>query len=281
MSSHPPELQEKDFIQDDRIKNKLPFWLWGVLFTLIVTLIWGTGSWYSQKISQEVEANPFLQVTNRQMSLFLSQFPEYMRVNKKTGRAGYLPGFQYLDKLNIEPEMADQIVVAPPELLFLYHTWERLLSPEFIPRSIKLSEFKEFLLYAEEWQPKYWPKAPAEYIKFANALLSNEGIESESIPAMAAPKEVVQAFQGWKNFFKEGEAINNTVPTYGQMMTFLNASPHYQRNYWRNILIDSYPNYLKNLYTHPAINPSLTIPKSEIAPFLKVAFYNYQQSLKK
>lgn len=281
MSSNPPELQEKDFIQDDRIKNKLPFWLWGVLFTLIVTLIWGTGSWYSQKISQEVEANPFLQVTNRQISLFLWQFPEYMRVNKKTGRAGYLPGFQYLDKLNIEPEMADQMVVAPPELLFLYHTWERLLSPEFIPRSIKLSEFKEFLLYAEEWQPKYWPNAPAEYVKFANALLSSSEIESGSIPDIAAPKDVVQAFQGWKNFFKEGEAINKTVPTYGQMMTFLNASPHYQRNFWRNILMDSYPNYLKNLNTNPSINPTLTIPNSEVAPFLKVAFYNYQQSVKK
>ncbi len=278
MSIRPPELSEKDFIQNDGPKNDLPYWLWGILFTMIIALIWGAGSWYNKKISQEFEGNPFLQVTNRQMSIFLWQFPEHMRVNVKTGKAGYLPGFQYIDSLSLEPEMAEDYVIAPPELLFLYHTWHRLLDPEFIPRTLQLPEFKEFLLYAVEWQPKHWPQAPANYIAFANALLKNENIKQEILNNLTLPKEVVQAFQGWKNFFKEGEAINQVSPTYKEMSDFLKVSPNYARNFWRNIVEEHYPNYLKSV---AAGWTSGTIPGDELTPFLKVAFYNYLQSIKK
>lgn len=274
----PPELPEKDFIQDNQSKNNLPYWLWGILFTLLVALIWGTGSWYTQKMTREVEANPFLQVTNREMSIFLWQFPEHMRVNVSSGRAGYLPGFQYLEKLSLEPNMADLTVVAPPELLFLYHTWHRLLSPEFILRPIPLSEFKEFLLYAVEWQPKNWPNAPADYTSFADALLTNT--KPEGLVEITLPKDVMQAFQGWKNFFKEGEAINKTAPTYEQMSDFLKVAPNYARNFWRNIIAEHYPNYLKTL-TSGKYDAAAKIPDNELSPFLKFAFYNYQQSLKK
>lgn len=274
MSIHPPELPERDFIQNNRPGNNLPYWLWGILFTMVVALIWGTGSWYNKKINQELEANPFLQVTNREMSVFLWQFPEHMRVNVTTGKAGYLPGFQYIDKVSLEPEMADRYVIAPPELLFLYHTWKRLLSSEFIPRPIQLNEFKEFLLYAEEWQPKYWPAAPSGYVAFANALLENENIKQDSLKQVAPPKEVVQAFQGWKNFFKEGEAINKVFPTFAQMSDFLKVCPNYARNFWRNIVEDKYPNYLKSLTTEKNSSTE-KIPKEELAPFLRVAFYNY------
>lgn len=280
MSINPPELSEKDFIQDNRPKNPLPYWLWGVLLTLLVSLIWGMGSWYNKKMTHEVEANPFLQVTNRQMSIFLWQFPEHMRVNVSTGRSGYLPGFQYVDKLSLEPNMADLYVVAPPELLFLYHTWHRLLNAEFIPRPIQLSEFKEFLLYAVEWQPKNWPGAPSDYVEFANALLESKTIDPGSLPDITPPMDVIQAFQGWKNFFKEGEAINKMSPTYGQMADFLRVSPNYARNFWRNIVMDKYPNYLKTL-TSGKYTPTVAIANEELAPFLKFAFYNYQQSIKK
>lgn len=276
----PPELQEKNFIQDNIPKNNLPYWLWGILFTMLMALIWGTGSWYNEKMSKELEENPFLQVTNRQMSIFLWQFPEHMRVNIKTGRAGYLSGFQYVDKLSLEPNMAEQYVVAPPELLFLYHTWHRLLSPEFIPRPIQLSEFKEFLLYAVEWQPEHWPKAPSEYVTFANALLASKAIDPKSLSDLSPPKEVVQAFQGWKNFFKEGEAINKVAPTYEQMIGFLKVAPNYARNFWRNIVQEKYPNFLKTLLTKKD-NLSDSIPNDELAPFLKVAFYNYTQTQSK
>lgn len=274
-----PELSEKDFIQDNRSKNNLPYWLWGILFTMVVALIWGGSAWFNQKLNREVETNPFLQVTNRQFSIFLWQFPEYMRVNSKTGKTGYLPGFQYINSLAIEPGMADTFVEAPPELLFLYHTWNRLLSPEFISLPIQLSEFKEFLLYAPEWQPKNWPAAPLDYANFANTLLQSKEINPGVLPDVEAPKEVLQAFQGWKNFFKEGEAINRISPTYAQMAAFLNASPNYARNFWRNIVHDNYPKYLLSL-SKGDYSPTVSIPKNELAPFLKVAFYNYQQSNK-
>ncbi len=280
MSVDPPgQLPDKDFIQNNVPKNNLPFWLWGILFTLFVSLMWGGGSWYSKKMGQELQEHPFLQVTNRQMSIFLWQFPEHMRVNVTTGRTGYLPAFQYVDKLSLEPQMADLYVVAPPELLFLYHTWHRLLSPEFIPLPIQLSDFKEFLLYAEEWQPKYWPEAPADYVKFANALLENKDINSGTLKDLAPPKIVVQAFQGWKNFFKDGEAINQVTSTYKQMTSFLEICPNYARNFWRNIMADKYPHYLKTL-TLEKFNPSDTLSNDQLAPFLKVAFYNYQQKKK-
>lgn len=279
MTTPPPELPEKKFIQDNIPRNNLPYWLWGTLFTLVVALVWGIGSWYTQKLTQEIEVSPFLQVTNRQMSIFLWQFPEHMRVNVKTGRAGYLPGFLYTDKLSVEPNVADQIVGAPPELLFLYHTWHRLLSPEFIARPVQVAEFKEFLLYAEEWQPKNWPAAPIDYVKFANAILDSKNFDSGSLPTISLPKEVAQAFQGWENFFKEGEAINKVAPTFEQMAAFLKVSPHYARNDWRNIVMEKYPKYLKTL-TSGAFNPSATIPDDELAPFLKFAFYNYQKNVK-
>lgn len=91
-----------------------------------------------------------------------------MRVNSKT-KSGYLPGFQYIDKLSIEPNMADLYAVAPPELLFLYHTWNRLLSPEFITRPIQLSEFKEFCCMQRNGSRKLASRAK-DYVDFANAL---------------------------------------------------------------------------------------------------------------
>ncbi|MCE5317775.1 MAG: hypothetical protein LLG04_10540, partial [Parachlamydia sp.] len=71
----PPEkrLQEKDFIQDSLSSNPFPFWLWLVLLAIIASLFWGGSSWLSQQINREVAASPFLQVTNRQFSLFLWQ----------------------------------------------------------------------------------------------------------------------------------------------------------------------------------------------------------------
>lgn len=277
MNPIPPQLSEKDFIHEPSSKDKFPFWLWGILFTMVVSLLWGSYSWYTQKITNEIESNPFLQVTNRQMSLFLWQFPEFMRINVKSGKSGYLPGFQYVQKISLEPEMADQYVSAPPELLFLYHTWDRLLNPEFVPRPIQLSEFKEFLLYAVEWQPQYWLKAPPDYVKFANSLLENKNDLPKNL-THAAPKEVIQAFQGWKNFFKEGEAINHVKATYAKMSDFLKVAPHYARPFWRNIMLEQYPHYLKSITTENGSSKE-EIPSNELAPFLRVAFFNYTKSL--
>jgi len=230
-------------------------------------------------MAKQVKSNPFLQVTNRQFSLFLWQFPEYMRVNA-TQKAGYLPGFQYQSKISLVLGSADDYVSAPPELLFLYHTWHRLISSEFIARPIPLNEFREFLDYEEEWQPQNWPAAPSGYVHLTQTLESSTQADLRALPIAILPQEVRVAFQGWKNYFKEGYLINQTKPTFAEMEGFLKSNPNYARNYWRNIVLDSYPNYLKTL-SLGSFDPNAIISKDEIAPFLRVAFFNYKQSLEK
>src|SRR5271154_2343172 len=106
--SIPPNkpLQEKDFIQESYTKNPFPIWLWFFIVITITALLWGGGSWYTKRMNQEIRSSPFLQVTNRQLSLFLWQFPEYMRANART-KNGYLPGFQYQEKISVFPDVAD------------------------------------------------------------------------------------------------------------------------------------------------------------------------------
>lgn len=272
----PPEkrLEEKDFIQDSLASNPLPFWLWLVLVAILASLFWGGSSWLSQQINQEVAASPFLQVTNRQFSLFLWQFPNFMRINTRI-KTGYLPGFQ---DVSINLADADKYVVAPPETLFLYHAWTRLIAREYAERPIPAKEFQEFLNSTEEWQPKNWREAPKEYAETVAKLdLPDSPKDLKSLPHVALPVVVRQAFQGWKNYYKEGEAINEVKPTYEEMAQFLKLYPHYSRNNWRNIMSDNAPSYLIQMEPQ---DPKAEIPKDQLAPFLRVAFYNYQQSLK-
>jgi hypothetical protein len=271
------ELQEKDFIQDRLRKNPFPFWIWLVILTTFIAILWGTGNWYSNFINTEISRNPFLQVTNRQFSLFLWQFPEYMRINSKN-KQGYLTGFQYEERITLVLKEADNYVVAPPSLIFLYHVWQRLISEEFISRPMPADEFKQFLAYAEEWQPRFWPNAPKPYLNFVADLeksASNEALSKKEEEVI--PFEVKQAFQGWKNYFKEGDAINAISPTYAEMSQFLKTNPNYARNYWQNIVYDNYPMYLKNIEDEHKNKEE--IPKDELAPFLRVAFFNYSKSL--
>lgn len=270
-------MQEKDFIQDNLASNPLPFWLWLVLVALIASLFWGGSSWLSQQINREVAASPFLQVTNRQFSIFLWQFPNFMRMYSRV-KTGYLPGFQD-SNVSINLEDAEKYVVAPPETLFLYHTWSRLIAQEYIERPIPAKEFHEFLNASEEWQPKNWREASKEYAETVAKLdLPDSSKDLQSLPHTALPVVVRQAFQGWKNFFKEGEAINAVAPTFEEMASFLKLYPYYARNYWRNIMMDKTPSYLLQQETK---DPKAVIPDDQLASFLKVAFYNYQQAFKK
>lgn len=261
------QLQEKDFIHEEYRKNPYPFWIWLCLLSFFVALLWGTKSWYAGQIQERIESIPFFQVTNREISLFLWQYPQHMRVHvaKKTG---YLPAFQYLSKVTVEPELADDYVIAPPELLFLYHTWKRLLSEYTYEQVIPVQEFREFLNYAEEWQPAYWKEASTEYRALVSRL-SDYNKEENLAPQLPVP--VKQAFQGWRNYFAEGEQINQLKPTYEQVENFLKEHPHYARSYWRNLLEGSVPNYLKGLSGENREKP---VPNEELAPFLKFALYN-------
>jgi len=108
-------------------------------------------------------------MANRDLSLFLWQHPQYMRVHSKT-KNGYLPGFRYTDKVSIDPAYADEYAISPAEILFLYHAWHRLLGQDWVERTIGVAESQEFLEYAEERQPENWPAAPQDYVKFVQGL---------------------------------------------------------------------------------------------------------------
>jgi hypothetical protein len=91
------------------------------------------------------------------------------------------------------------------------------------------------------------------------------------------PIEVRQAFQGWKNYFQEGDAINNFKPTLKDVRLFLQAAPHYARNFWRNILQNSYPEYLMNVNKADS-KEDQPLEINEMAPFFRVAIYNFLHS---
>jgi hypothetical protein len=274
MSTPTPPLSEKDFIHEEYPRNPYPFWIWLLGVVAFTMLIWGGSVWYSRWLAKKVEEAPFLHVTNRQFSLFLWQNSSLMRKNMPV-KSGYLPGFQYIDKVSLFLPNADQYVVAPPEILFLYHTWHRLISAEFTPRPVPLEEFRQFLDYAEEWKPQNWPGAPKEYIELVGKLPS---MQSQDLQPLL-PLDVQKAFQGWKNYFLEGDAINEVKPTYREMQEFLETHPHYARNYWRNIVDSEKLHYLKTL-SSGTFEPDEIIPEDELSGFLKVAFFNAEQAKK-
>lgn len=248
------ELSEKDFIKEPRQKNPVPLWLWFTILFGVMALFWIGGYWLSREKKETVSRGPFLQVTNRDFSLFLWQHTEYMRPHRKD-KTGYLPGFKTGSMVNPELNKLDEWVVVPPEILFEYHAWKRLLGNNVIKRTVTPAELKEFLAYADEWMPQNWKKASPEYTKVVEELdtLTVDDLRH------SLPKEVMQAFVGWKNYFKEGESIVDYQPDEETIKKFLSAYPKYQRNYWRNL----YPKYLH---------------ENEMPAFLKAAIYNYKES---
>lgn len=274
MTAPKPELSEKNFINESYSKNPFPFWLWLFLVAAFSAIFWGGASWYNAKLGSVFNVSPFLQVTNREMSLFLWENPEFMRINAKQ-KSGYLPAFKYLDKVTIDLVQADEYAAAPPELLFRYHTWDRLVSQEFSQRPIPKKDFQDFLSYAEEWQPAYWPGASEEYKKLVKELPKIQTDDLSTLSQEALPKPVRKAFQGWLNYFKDGEAINTFKPTYAQVRQFLSVNPHYARNFWRNVVQETTPDYLKSLKT---AKEDSTVPNEELTSFLSVALYNYLQA---
>lgn len=263
-------LSEKNFIHEEYPKHPYRFWIWFAIIAGVTYLLWLLFFWYSTTLTQQVESSPFLQVTNRQISLFVLQNPEFMRSQAKN-KTGYLPGFQYVDRIGIDVPYADDYAIAPPEVLFLYHTWHRLLSESYPERLISPKEFREFLDYSQEWQPKNWREAPQGYVKLVAELPQTDIQDLSALPRDVMPQDVRLAFIGWKNFFKEGDQINAVRPSFDEMDAFLKEYPHYAFNYWRNIVGK---NYLKS-YAEPKANKAGQISEDELAPFLRAAFYNY------
>lgn len=231
-------LLENHFIHEEYRKDPYPLKFWSLFVTLSLILIYAVSYFAEDLKVQTWQQNPFLRVTNREFSLFLWQNPEHMRVHAKS-KIGYLPGFQYLHKINMDVETSENAVTVPPDILFLYHTWNRLVGSYSYDRKISVIELKEFLNLVDEWRPENWQDAPKEYgelVQFLHSLEVDVDLDIKS----KVPFEVRQAFYGWKNYFKEGEAINAFKPTALQMEVFLEKYPNYTKNYWKNI----YPDYL-------------------------------------
>lgn len=269
-SAPPPQLPSYDG------GGGMQMWMWLAFLAAFLTLIWGIGSEYTGYLQTKAEAKPFLQVTNRQISLFLWQNPEFMRVNVSS-KSGYLPGFEYINKFTMNPQMADQYAIAPPEVLFRYHTWNRLLKGEFTPRPIHVTEFVEFLENDEAWQPENWPEAPEDYREMVKSLDPTSKEDMQKMPESTLPKDVRIAFQGWKNFQFEGENINAMRATYKQMAEFIKKHPHYARSYWRNISDRGQQQYLKEL-NQATDESDEVIPPDQLTPWLKVALYNFRMA---
>ena len=266
-------IKEENFIHEEQGKAALSLGVWIALSIAGFICIWFGANWFSFQIDNKINQSPFLQVTNRQMSLFLWQNPEKMRAHVKS-RTGYLPDFQPAPKLTPKPNHADDYVAAPSEVLFLYHTWDRLISGYVFPKPIPRHEFLEFLMFDEEWLPDYWKEAPAEYQNLITHLENEKLDDLQVLSESALPMVVRQAFWGWKNYIKEGPEINSTKPSVRKMLHFLSIYPHYDRSYWCNL----FPNYLAS-FSQGKIHGDDVIPDEDLVPFLRVAYYNYTKQL--
>jgi len=273
-------LSEKDFIQNKNPIAPFPFWVWLFLLTIVVSLLWGTWGWYEQNLQKFESHEPFLQVTNRNFSVFLWQFPNYLRANVKS-KTGYLPDFQP-DRANFSLSAAEDYVSAPPELLFLYHTWSRLLAGDFIARPIPPQEFKEFLEEVKEWNPDYWTQAPDAYKALMKDQVYQQLANMQALPETTLPRIVRQAFQGWKNYFKEGSQINELQPTLTQVQQFLVQHPNYDRPNWRNIAEVADQSVAGNdyllVFQSPVLDASQPIAAEQLSTFLKVALFNAKEA---
>lgn len=276
MRGQDENLFEKNFIDNGLNKTFSVAWLWLFIITALLAVLWGIGALFREETACQVFKAPFLQVTNRKLSVFLWQYSSLMRINSNNKNA-YLPGFQYIDGVNPELQMVDQYAVAPPEVLFLYHAWDRLIGCEFARRTISPEEFQNFLRDVPEWAPQNWADAPLGYIQLVESLSHNSVADLQEISEDFFPMIVRQSFQGWKNYYKEGESINRVKASYGEMKMFLEQFPYYGRSYWKNILEETTPKYLHTV-SDDHRDPQAIIPSFELSSFLKVAFFNFQQA---
>lgn len=271
-----PSLSEADFISSKKQPPSLPVWLWIFLITAVIAIGWGMSGWVERKGQEERQKSPFLEVTNREFSLFLWHFPSFLR-GPASAKNGYLDAFE-ANQPQMKPEKADLWVTAPPELIFLYHTWNRLLAADPLITSIPSEEFIRFLDEVPEWKPLYWKAAPSEYEEWLKAKKYLTMPELQQATEQELPLVVRQAFQGWKNYMLEGEQINQLKPTVGEAAAFVEKYPHYGRSYWRNLHAVQGQrvagiNYLKSL-REPSADPEAPMQEDELAVFFKIAFFN-------
>lgn len=216
-----------------------------------------------------------MQVTNRQFSIFLWQNPQFIRAYIRR-KEHYLDAWG--DRLTVDPARADEWVSAPAEVLFLYHTWQRLLASYYYRRPIPQIEFLDFLKSDPEWHPRYWREAPDRYRELVAWLEEGSQIgDLQYVSEGELPTIVRQAFQGWKNFTKESEAIHNLRPTYDTLQAFIETYPNFRRPLWINLVRHERPDYLNldRAREGDKIKGSDLVAESKLDGLLKMALYNY------
>jgi hypothetical protein len=264
VSDSEKELSEKDFIQERGPKF---VWIFILLFLVFISLMWGIDYWQRDIARKELKNSPFFQVTNREFSIFLWQNPQYMRKHAGFSEL-YLTHFHTQGSVHLIPEFAEEYVVAPPDILYRYHTWKRLIGNYVPPRPIDKEIFQFFLDENTEWYPVNWKNAPTAYVQ----LIANLGaLDVENLQSLAydqLPLEVRMAYIGWFNYMHEWMQINMFIPTRNQLNHFLASYPNYARNFWRNL----YPNYLLNQ------DQTKHLSEFDMTWFLKSAAFNFEQS---
>lgn len=271
----PAELPDDQMIHEGYKQDPGNIWAWVFIVAAVSALIWGTLSQYTNYLQDAVGPHPFLQVTNREMSRFLWQNPEFMRANVRM-KMGYLPAFAVGEGMRLDPSLADEWAIAPPEVLFRYHTWNRLIGETWFPRSIPAERFMTFLEASPQWTPRYWKAAPAAYTEFVASLDRTSTVDLSALQSTTLPQEVRVAFQGWQNFEYEGKLIESMQPTYKEVKEFIEAYPDYKRSYWQNIVDSSEGRYLGSVAMHEG-NAAI-VPREELSPFLRVALFNAKES---
>lgn len=269
-----PKLDEKDFIHEERGPNPFPVWLVIAAVAAIFFIVWSISNNFFQKMESTIQETPFLQVTNRQFSLFLWQNPEYMR-NVRTTKTAYLPGFNSSGPAGPKLDTVEDYVNAPPDVIFRYHSWKKLLGNYVIPRQITPEEFREFLAKEPEWEPSVWAQGGVEYQNFVANLDRLNVLDLQSLREGVLPKDVRIAFLGWKNYYKEGAAINQMRPTAQEVKMFLEKYPNYSPNLWRELE----PKYLESLMSPEAFHEQ-PIPSHELTSFLRAALFNDEMAQK-
>ena len=83
------ELGNGEFAPEEMGKNQRPFFIWICLTIFIFALAYTVTSDQGKILTEKVLHQPFYQVTNREMSLFLWSNPELMRMHAQY-KTGYL-----------------------------------------------------------------------------------------------------------------------------------------------------------------------------------------------
>lgn len=233
--------------------------------------------WYTQLQKIEKKHDPFLEVTNRDFSLFLNSFPSFIPFAKHDTQTE-----ETVSNSLLQIDIDNTFVNAPEEVLFLYHTWHRLLFLYAPLRIIRPTEFREFLTTVPQWDAIGWPEAPIAYKELLQSQKYLNMKDLQELPFTTFPLTVRQAFQGWKNAFKEALEIDSWNPLFSDVLSFLLNFPNFARNEWRNIdqvagLHVAGLDYLSSIL-HKDFQPTDIVPSTQLSSFLKIALFNMHKA---